>query len=89
MIESLAALAKYDTKHNPIIIAMFLSCVRVFVRVSIAKEKKGKGNYIPRTFSAMKNKLSLNNRETPSGLAQYPVVAIRSVPEILSNDTFE
>lgn len=39
-IGSLAILAKYDTKHNPIIIAMFLSCVRVFVRVSIAKEKK-------------------------------------------------
>jgi len=38
--ESLAVLAKYDTKHNPTIIAMFLSYVSCFCTcVSIAKGK--------------------------------------------------
>lgn len=39
---SLAVLAKYDTKHNPIIIAMFLRLTFVFLYVfSIAKKRKG------------------------------------------------
>lgn len=64
--KSLAALAKYDTKHNPIIIAMFLSYVRVFVRVSIAKKKKKGKSKLSRGPSWLwkTEVLAENNRES-------------------------
>lgn len=81
---------------------MFLN---VYFRVSMTfRSQKKKRNYrgLSRPLKTKKKKkripiLLLHNiyreyekkRNSPSGLAQCPVVVIHSVPEILSNDTFE
>jgi len=60
LIVGLAQMSQ-DIKYNPTIIAMFLSYVRVFVRVLIVR-KKDEVEIISRPFLATKNKLP-NNRE--------------------------